>query len=69
MPGKTKWEVTGQVKSVKVGQKQDEVQIGKDGASSKIIMESGDSKGLKINDKCRVTVEIDLKLDFGEDED
>lgn len=69
MPGKTKWEVTGQVKSVEVGQKQDKVKIGKDGGTSIIIMDSGDSKGLNINDKCRITVEIDPKLDFGDDDD
>lgn len=66
---KTEWEVTGQVKSVEVGQKQDVVKIGKDGGTSKIVMDSGESNGLHVNDKCRITVEIDPKLDFGEDEE
>ena len=67
--GKTKCEVTGQVKSVTTGQKQDTVKIGKDGGTSSIVMDSGDAKGLKINDKCRITVEIDPKLDFGGEEE
>ena len=65
---KTKWEITGQVLSVEVGQKQDKVKIGKGEGKSTICMDANDSKGLKPGEKVRLTLEIDPSLDFGDEE-
>lgn len=63
----TKWEVTGQIDSVEVGQKKDKVKFGMGEGKSTLVMDAGESGRLTPGEKVRVTLEIDPTLDFGDE--
>ncbi len=69
MVKQTKWEVTGQVQSVELGQKKDKIKFGKGEMVSTICMDSDSASDLKHGEKVRVTIEVDPSLDFDSDED